>query len=208
MARVSELDLGSDGLAFDPATGDAFMLNDVGMSILQSLRERREEETAAMLTTSYHVSRNRRFACVDFYERLRMFGLVRVFMDQLFVGVSGINAIDNRDRNRRGEASGGHGTQADDCRVGLRCVDPASTNWVVDRSFLMPYPPGAARLSSNASCRSKPATGWITSFNGRELPVCIKYADRLRELGIRTFLPSLDQFRLRGKDKLHELGAD
>jgi hypothetical protein len=78
MARVSELDLGSDGLAFDPATGDAFMLNDVGMSILQSLREGGgEEETAAMLTTSYHVSREQAIRDVlDFYERLRMFGLV------------------------------------------------------------------------------------------------------------------------------------
>ena len=38
-----------------------------------------------------------------------------------------------------------------------------------------------------------------------ELPFYIKYAEQLEERGIRTFLPSLAQFRLRGKDKL--LGA-
>jgi carbamoyl-phosphate synthase large subunit len=40
-----------------------------------------------------------------------------------------------------------------------------------------------------------------------ELPLCIKYADHLRTLGIGTFLPTLAQFRLRGKDKLWELAA-
>lgn len=38
-----------------------------------------------------------------------------------------------------------------------------------------------------------------------ELPFFIKFAAELRREGIRTFLPSLGQFRLRGKDKLSEL---
>jgi carbamoyl-phosphate synthase large subunit len=82
-------------------------------------------------------------------------------------------------------------------------------NWVVDRSFLMPYPSGSGEAFIQRLVQIKTSYGldYLIPNLDAELPVCIKYADRLRELGIRTFLPSLDQFRLRGKDKLHELGA-
>jgi carbamoyl-phosphate synthase large subunit len=38
-----------------------------------------------------------------------------------------------------------------------------------------------------------------------ELPLFIKYADQLADQGIRTVLPEMNQFRLRGKDNLAEV---
>lgn len=40
-----------------------------------------------------------------------------------------------------------------------------------------------------------------------ELPVLIKYADELERNGIKTFLPTLEQFKLRGKDRLEEIAV-
>jgi len=39
-------------------------------------------------------------------------------------------------------------------------------------------------------------------------PIFIRYADRLKELGIQTFLPNMNQFRLRGKDKLVQIAEN
>jgi hypothetical protein len=78
MASLSELDLSPEGLAFDPATGDAFMLNDVGLSLLKSLQAGSSEDQAAgMLIEEYQVPRDQAVRDVaDFQERLRILHLL------------------------------------------------------------------------------------------------------------------------------------
>lgn len=78
MAGLLQLDLSPEGLAFDPATGDSFMLNEVGLSLLKSLQAgSNEDEAAVMLVEEYQVPREQALRDVaDFQERLRTLHLV------------------------------------------------------------------------------------------------------------------------------------
>jgi hypothetical protein len=78
MARMAELDLSPEGLAFHPATGDAFVVNDAALSILKSLQAGEgQAEAAGVLVEAYHVSREEALRDVlDFHERLRTLGLL------------------------------------------------------------------------------------------------------------------------------------
>ena len=133
-------------------------------------------------------------------------------MDTVYVGVSGINAVDNP-----GPGIGVARSLKEDRGLDVRIVGLAYDamepgiymDWVVDKSYLMPYPSGsgAAYLERLVHIKRTFGLDCVLPNLDSELPFYIKYAAQLGEQGIRTFLPSLNQFRLRGKDKLSELAA-
>ena len=81
-------------------------------------------------------------------------------------------------------------------------------DWVIDKSFIMPYPSagGEGYLQRLLEIKESYGLDIVIPNLDAELPVYIKYAAQLREHGIDSFLPSDQQFRLRGKDKLADLG--
>ena len=131
-------------------------------------------------------------------------------MDEIIVGISGINAVDNP-----GPGIGVARSLKDDPELKVRIVGLAYDamepgiymDWIVDKSYLMPYPSCSGEAYIDRLLYIKGAYGLDVVIPNLdcELPVYIKYADALSDHGIGTFLPSMTQFRLRGKDKLHEI---
>ena len=80
-------------------------------------------------------------------------------------------------------------------------------DWIIDKSFIVPYPSagGDAYLKRLMEIKNTYGLNHVIPNLDSELPLYIKYADRLRKHGIDSFLPTKAQFRLRGKDKLLDL---
>jgi carbamoyl-phosphate synthase large subunit len=133
-------------------------------------------------------------------------------MNELVIGVSGINAADNP-----GPGTGIARSLKEDTELGARVIGLAYDalepglymDWLFDRSFTLPYPSagGEQFLDRLFEIRAAEGLDWIIPNLDVELPLYIKYADELEQAGIRTFLPTMRQFRLRGKDKLAEAAA-
>jgi carbamoyl-phosphate synthase large subunit len=131
-------------------------------------------------------------------------------MAKRFVGVSGINAIDNPGPGIGVARSLKEDPDLDVAVVGLAydAMDPGIyMDWVVDKSFIMPYPSGGGQehLDRLFYIQESHGLDFVIPNLDAELPLYIKYADLLRERGIGTFLPDLQQFRLRTKDRLGEV---
>ena len=131
-------------------------------------------------------------------------------MGKLFIGVSGINAVDNPGPGigvaRSLKEDGGLDVEI----VGLAydAMEPGIfMDWVVDKSFIMPYPSGSGEAFIERLLYIKRQHGLdiVIPNLDAELPLYIKYADKLATHGIRTFLPDMEQFKLRGKDRLIEI---
>ena len=77
MTRLAQLALNDDGFAFDPTTGDSYVINRTGLLILRALRENRGAgEVARMLMETYGLPAEEAERDVaDFRERLKGFGL-------------------------------------------------------------------------------------------------------------------------------------
>jgi carbamoyl-phosphate synthase large subunit len=128
----------------------------------------------------------------------------------IFVGVSGINAVDNP-----GPGIGVARSLKEDPELDVRIIGLAYDalepgiylDWVVDKSYLMPYlsDGGEAHFERLLQIQEKYGLNHVIPNLDAELPFYIKYADRLAARGIGTFLPNDAQFRLRGKDKLGTL---
>jgi carbamoyl-phosphate synthase large subunit len=73
----------------------------------------------------------------------------------------------------------------------------------------LPYPSagGDEFVDRLLEVRNEHGLDWVIPCLDVELPLYIKYADDLRSCGIETFLPTMKQFRLRGKDKLPDVAA-
>lgn len=125
----------------------------------------------------------------------------------MYIGVSGINAVDNP-----GPGVAVARSLKEDPQLGARIVGLAYDamepgiymDWVVDRSFLMPYPSGGGDefLARLEYIKANHGLDFVLPNLDSELPLYIKYAEQLRERGIGTFLPDVAQYRLRGKDSL------
>ena len=65
-------------------------------------------------------------------------------------------------------------------------------DWVVDKSFLLPYPStsGEGYLDRLLHIKSAHGLDAVVPNLDAELPFYIKYAGQLAERGIRTFLPT------------------
>ncbi|MGE0610221.1 MAG: hypothetical protein AB7O62_24230 [Pirellulales bacterium] len=133
-------------------------------------------------------------------------------MSELVIGVSGINAADNP-----GPGTGIARSLREDAELQARVIGLAYDalepgiymDWLFDRSFTLPYPSasGADFVQRLLDVRAATGLEWIIPNLDVELPLYIKYADELAQHGINTFLPTIKQFRLRGKDKLPEVAA-
>lgn len=131
-------------------------------------------------------------------------------MATLKIGVSGINNIDNP-----GPGIGVARSLKEDSGLDVRilglaydAMDPGLyMDWVVDKGFLLPYPSGSGEeiLARLFEIRERHGLDLIIPNLDAELPFYIRYAGALEAGGIATFLPSMAQFRLRGKDRLGEI---
>ena len=134
-------------------------------------------------------------------------------MEQIIVGVSGINAVDNP-----GPGIGVAKSLKEDKDLNIKIVGLAYDamepgiymDWIVDKSFIMPYPSGGHDAFINRLYYIKETYGldFVLPVLDAELPVYIKYAEELEKNGIKTFLPTLEQFKLRGKDRLTEIAQN
>ena len=130
----------------------------------------------------------------------------------LVVGVSGINAADNP-----GPGTGVARSLLEDGALGARVVGLAYDalepgiymDWLFERSFTLPYPSGGGDdfIARLLEIQASHGLDFVVPNLDVELPLYIRYADELAAAGIRTFLPTMKQFRLRGKDKLPEVAA-
>lgn len=126
------------------------------------------------------------------------------------IGISGINAVDNP-----GPGIGVARSLKEDAELAPRIIGLAYDalepgiymDWVVDHSFILPYPSGEgdACFERLAYVREQHGLDLVIPNLDAELPLYVKRAPQLEKLGIRTFLPSIEQFRLRGKDRLREV---
>ncbi len=133
-------------------------------------------------------------------------------MDELYIGVSGINAIDNP-----GPGIGVARSLKEDPDLAVNIVGLAYDamepgiymDWVVDKSFILPYPSGAGEAFVERLLFIKRNHGLdvVIPNLDAELPLYIKHAAMLADHGILTFLPSMEQFRLRGKDRLLDIAS-
>ena len=133
-------------------------------------------------------------------------------MKELIIGVSGINAIDNP-----GPGIGVARSLKEDSDLKVKIVGLAYDamepgifmDWVVDKSFIMPYPSGSGEEFIQRLLYIKESYGLdcVIPNLDAELPIYIKFARRLADHGIRTFLPGMEQFKLRGKDHLNDIAA-
>lgn len=131
-------------------------------------------------------------------------------MDELIVGVSGINAVDNPGPGVGVARSLKEAKDLNIKIVGLAydAMDPGIyLDWLIDKSYLLPYPSTNHEAFLDRLFYIKESYGLdvIIPNLDAELPFFIKYRDRLAAEGIDTFLPTSEQFRLRGKDRLGDV---
>ena len=131
-------------------------------------------------------------------------------MMNLTIGISGINAIDNP-----GPGVGIARSLKEDpglsvTTIGLSydAMEPGMyLDWLIDNAYILPYPSGEpdAYLDRLFHIQTQCGLDMIIPNLDAELPLYIKYQETLAQRGIKTFLPSLEQFRLRGKDRLDDV---
>lgn len=78
MTKLSRLAVNEEGFAFDPVTGDSFVLNETGLVILKGLANSKTVgEIAEELSQSHEVEAlDAEHDVADLVERLRDFGLL------------------------------------------------------------------------------------------------------------------------------------
>jgi carbamoyl-phosphate synthase large subunit len=131
---------------------------------------------------------------------------------KIFIGISGINAIDNPGpgigvaRSLKEEK----GLNAVIVGLAYDAMEPGIyMDWLFDKSFIMPYPSanGEAYFERLLYIRESYGLDYVIPNLDVELPFYIKYADRLKEKGIRTFLPALEDFHGCSKERLKEVSG-
>jgi len=125
------------------------------------------------------------------------------------VAVSGVNAIDNPGPGI-GIAKGIRESGLNVKVFGLAydAMEPGIyMNWLIDKSFIMPYPSSGETPFINRLLYIKENYGLdvVIPTLDAELPLFIKGVSLLESYGIKTFLPTEEQFKLRGKDRLTEV---
>ncbi len=128
----------------------------------------------------------------------------------LAVAVSGINASDNPAPGT-GVARGLREDDSLSCRIiGLAydALEPGIyLDWLFERSFIVPYPTAdeSALVQRLLYVRDRACMDVVVPTLDSELPFYLRNAEKLRAAGIRTFLPTRAQYRLRAKEKLEEV---
>ena len=132
---------------------------------------------------------------------------------KLCVAVSGINAIDNPGPGIGIARSLKEDADLDVQIVGLAydALEPGVyMDWLIDKTFVIPYPSSGGEdfLERLRYIHDACGLDCIIPSLDAELPVYIRYAGELAELGIQLMIPTMSQFRLRSKDRLPELAAE
>ena len=128
----------------------------------------------------------------------------------LTIGVTGLNATDNPGpgvsvirslRHEVGFTGRVVGLAYDSLEPGVYARD------LVDASYLMPYPSEGGEALFERLCEIQRRAGIdvLLPTLDAEIPAFISLAERLKGLGIRTFLPTREQFDLRSKVNLERL---
>ena len=125
------------------------------------------------------------------------------------VAVTGINAVDNpgpglgviKGLRVEDESVRVVGLAYDAMEPGIYLTD------LVDRAYLLPYPSEGEEpfLNRLLFIMERERLDAVIPTLDSELPLFIDLAPRLEGYGLHSFLPSKEQFRLRGKDHLGEL---
>ncbi len=133
-------------------------------------------------------------------------------MNGFYIGISGINAVDNP-----GPGIGVARSLREDTDLGAKIVGLAYDalepgvymDWIVGKSFILPYPSsdGDALVERLLYIKRNHGLDVVIPNLDAELPLYIKHAPMLADNGIRTFLPDMRQFRLRGKDRLCDIAS-
>lgn len=131
-------------------------------------------------------------------------------MSPLVVGISGINAVDNPGPGVGVARSLKAARDLDARIVGLAydAMEPGIyMDWVVDESFLLPYPSAGAEAYRDRLLQIQERTGldFVIPTLDTELPFYMRYGEELARAGIGTFVPTPEQYRLRSKERLGEL---
>lgn len=128
----------------------------------------------------------------------------------LTIGVSGINAVDNPGPGVGVARSLREAADLDVRIVGLAydAMEPGIyMDQVVDEAYLLPYPSAGhdAYRARLLYVRERTGMDFVIPTLDTEMPFYMKYRDELAGLGLGTFVPTPEQYRLRGKDRLEEL---
>jgi carbamoyl-phosphate synthase large subunit len=83
-------------------------------------------------------------------------------------------------------------------------------DWIIDKAFMMPYPSSGheAYIERLLYIKKNYGLDFVMPVLDAELPIYIKYQRDLENYGIKTFLPTIQQFKLRGKDRLEEVAKN
>jgi carbamoyl-phosphate synthase large subunit len=131
-------------------------------------------------------------------------------MPPLVVGVTGINALDNPGPGLGVARSLKEDAGLEVINVGL-AYDVLDTgnymDWVFARSYSMPYPSRHAdeHFARLRYVHDRHGLDCVIPNLDAELPFYIRYAGELEQAGIRTFVPTMSQFRARSKERLPEV---
>jgi carbamoyl-phosphate synthase large subunit len=131
-------------------------------------------------------------------------------MKELIVGVSGINAMDNP-----GPGVGVARSLKADAELAVKIVglaydamEPGNyLDWLFDKVFMMPYPSTGPDAYFDRLTYIKQSFGldFVIPNLDAELPLFTNYGSEIEEMGIKSFVPSREQYRLRSKDRLPEV---
>ena len=131
-------------------------------------------------------------------------------MDKIKVAVSGINAVDNP-----GPGIGVIRSLKEDkdlnlyiCGLAYDTMEPGIyMDWLVDKVFMLPYPSSSEKdyLARLFYIKDRVGLDFVIPTLDVELPLYINLKDRLEQGGIRTFLPTKQQFELRNKTRLEDV---
>ncbi|MES9858376.1 MAG: ATP-grasp domain-containing protein [Sedimenticola sp.] len=131
-------------------------------------------------------------------------------MKKLHVAISGISASDNPAPGTGVARSLLEDMEIDYHLAGLAydALEPGIyMDWLFERSFMVPYPTASqeALIQRLLYIRHHFGLDVAVPTLDSELPFYINNEEKLREQGIHTFLPTQEQFRLRGKEYLSDV---
>ena len=132
---------------------------------------------------------------------------------KLKIGVSGINAVDNPGpgvgvaRSLKEDEN----LQVDIVGLAYDAMEPGIyMDWLIDKSYSMPYPSSGrdALINRLAYIKNDYGLDAVIPCLDSELPIYTKYRDAIEKLGIKLFIPTVEQFNLRNKDQLNSVAQN
>ncbi len=131
-------------------------------------------------------------------------------MEEVTIGITGLNAVDNP-----APGVGVARSLKEDSGIRYKIVglsydamEPGNyLDALIEKSYIIPYPSSSCEAFIERLLYIKKNCGldFLLPTLDSELPFFIKYCEELAANGIKTFLPTSEQFKLRGKDHLENV---